>query len=227
MLARTATAHTAAMASRSLRLLHSRAVCAPATFSHARQLVRLQQLSLAPVQRERQSAPGQRGFAAAAAAAGGAAGPGLVDRIKSDMKDAMKAKDQVRLDAIRFLSAAIKQREIDMRESGGAMSDDEVIKVIQKLVKQRKDSIESYKSGGRDDLVAKEQAELGLLEAYLPAMMSREEVEALVLQVIAELGASGPKAMGPVMKAVTARSGGRADNKAISDVAKAKLQPPK
>ncbi|KXZ54029.1 hypothetical protein GPECTOR_5g139 [Gonium pectorale] len=167
-----------------------------------------------------------RGFAAAAAAgdAGATAPATLVDRIKADMKSAMKAKDQVRLDAIRFLNAAIKQREIELREAGGAVDDAEVIKVIQKLVKQRKDSIESYKSGGREDLVAKEQGELSLLEAYLPAQLSAAEVEAVVVQVIAELGATGPKAMGAVMKAVMARTGGRADNKTVSDIAKAKLK---
>ncbi|KAG2452917.1 hypothetical protein HYH02_002260 [Chlamydomonas schloesseri] len=170
-----------------------------------------------------------RGFAATAAAAaapdGAAASPSpsLVDRIKGDMKEAMKAKDQARLDAIRFLNAAIKSREIELREAGGAVNDDEVIKVIQKLVKQRKDSIDSYKAGGRDDLVAKEQVELTLLESYLPAMLSAAEVEAVVVAVIAELNLSGPKAMGQVMKAVMARTGGRADNKTVSDLAKAKL----
>ncbi|GIL66425.1 hypothetical protein Vafri_19943 [Volvox africanus] len=167
-----------------------------------------------------------RGFAAAAAAApsGGGATASLVDRLKSDMKDAMKAKDQARLDAIRFLNAAIKQREIELREGGGPINDQEVIKVIQKLVKQRKDSIESYRAGGRDDLVAKEQSELSLLEGYLPAMMTAAEVETVVEQVIAELGLSGPKAMGAVMKTVMARTGGRADNKTVSDLAKAKLK---
>eukprot|EP00198_Chlamydomonas_reinhardtii_P010538 XP_001699875.1 predicted protein [Chlamydomonas reinhardtii] len=169
-----------------------------------------------------------RGFAATAAAAApdaGGAAASLVDRIKSDMKDAMKAKDQARLDAIRFLNAAIKQREIELREAGGAVNDEEVIKVIQKLVKQRKDSIDSYKAGGREDLVAKEQVELTLLESYLPAMLSAAEVEAVVVAVIAELNLSGPKAMGQVMKAVMARTGGRADNKTVSDLAKAKLAP--
>ncbi|GFR46679.1 hypothetical protein Agub_g8296 [Astrephomene gubernaculifera] len=165
-----------------------------------------------------------RGFAAAAAAASdGAAAATLVDRIKADMKTAMKAKDQPRLEAIRFLNAAIKQREIELREGGGAVTDQEVVKVIQKLVKQRRDSIESYRSGGREDLVAKEQSELSLLEGYLPAMMGAAEVEQLVEQVIAELGLSGPKAMGPVMKAVMARAGGRADSKTVSDAAKARL----
>ncbi|PNH07700.1 hypothetical protein TSOC_005859 [Tetrabaena socialis] len=168
--------------------------------------------------------PSLRGFAAAAAAAGaGPASAPLVDRLKADMKEAMKAKDQVRLDAIRFLSAAVKQREIELREGGGAVTDEEVVKVIQKMVKQRRDSIDSYRTGGREDLVAKEQGELALLEGYLPTMLSREEVEAMVEQVIAELGLSGPKAMGAVMKAVAARTGGRADNKMVSDTAKAKL----
>ncbi|GIL69744.1 hypothetical protein Vretimale_10240 [Volvox reticuliferus] len=174
----------------------------------------------------RQRSPVYRGFAAAAAAtpSGGGATASLVDRLKADMKDAMKAKDQSRLDAIRFLNAAIKQREIELREGGGTINDQEVIKVIQKLVKQRKDSIESYRAGGRDDLVAKEQSELSLLEGYLPAMMTSAEVEAVVEQVIAELGLSGSKAMGAVMKAVMARTGGRADNKTVSDLAKAKLK---
>ncbi|EFJ43285.1 hypothetical protein VOLCADRAFT_96509 [Volvox carteri f. nagariensis] len=169
--------------------------------------------------------PLHRGFAATAAAGGDGSTASLVDRLKSDMKEAMKAKDQARLDAIRFLNAAIKQREIELREGGGPMNDQEVIKVIQKLVKQRKDSIESYRAGGREDLVAKEQSELSLLEGYLPAMMSAAEVEVVVEAVVGELGGvSGPRAIGAVMKAVMARTGGRADNKTVSDLVKAKLK---
>ncbi|GLC45662.1 hypothetical protein PLESTB_001319100 [Pleodorina starrii] len=213
----------------SARLSYSSTTCSIGLSRHSTSLQRRLPSSAAPRTCPSSSSllpkrPLHRGFAAAAAAGGDGATASLVDRLKADMKEAMKAKDQARLGAIRFLNAAIKQREIELREGGGAVNDQEVIKVIQKLVKQRKDSIESYRAGGREDLVAKEQSELGLLEAYLPAMMSAAEVEAVVEQVISELGLSGPKAMGAVMKAVMARTGGRADNKTVSDLAKAKLK---
>lgn len=145
------------------------------------------------------------------------------ERIMSDMKSAMRDKDQVRLDAIRFLQAAIKYREIELRPD--PISADEVLGVIKKLVKQRKESIEQYQTAARQDLVDKEMSELKILEAYLPAQMSRADIESLVAKIIAEKKAASPKDMGVVMKAVLAEAGGAADNKLVSEVVKAKLQP--
>ncbi|KAL6761684.1 GatB/Yqey [Haematococcus lacustris] len=149
--------------------------------------------------------------------------PALVDKLKADMKEAMKAKDQVRLDAIRFINAAIKSKEIELREKGGSVTDAEVVQVLQKSAKQRRDSIDSYKAGGREDLVAKEEHELSIVESYLPVMMTAAEVEAIASEVIARLGASSVKDMGKVMAEVKLQAQGRADNKVVSDVVKAKL----
>ena len=137
------------------------------------------------------------------------------------MKTAMREKDQVKLDSIRFLQAAIKNREIDMRPD--PITADEVLSVIKKSVKQRKESIEQYKAANRQDLVDKEMAELKVIEAYLPTQLSKEQIEALVAQAITELKATTIKDMGPVMKAVMAKSGGAADNKLVSELIKAKL----
>lgn len=152
-----------------------------------------------------------------------AAAPALLLRIKDDMKASMKEKNQPKLDAIRFLSSFIKQREIELRETSMPLTDDEIIKVIQKLAKQRKESIDAYKAGGRDDLVAKEVAELAVLEAYLPQQMSRQEVETLVAAAVTETGATSVKQMSQVMKVVMAKTAGRSDNKTISDLVKAAL----
>lgn len=144
------------------------------------------------------------------------------ERLTSDMKTAMRDKDQVRLDAIRFLQAAIKNREIELRPN--PISSDEVLGVLKKMVKQRKESIEQYQSAGRQDLADKELRELGIIEAYMPAQMTRDQVEKLVVEAIAELKASSIKDMGPVMKSVIAKSSGSADNKMVSEIIKSKLQ---
>ena len=143
------------------------------------------------------------------------------EKLTADMKTAMREKDTVKLEAIRFLQAAIKNREIDMRPD--PITNDEVMNVVKKMVKQRKESIEQYQNAGRKDLADKETTELKILEAYLPAQMSREQIEALVVATIAELKASSVKDMGPVMKAVIAKSQGAADNKLVSEVIKSKL----
>ncbi|MDG0814730.1 GatB/YqeY domain-containing protein [Bdellovibrio svalbardensis] len=143
------------------------------------------------------------------------------DKIAADVKAAMIAKESVKLGALRMLQAAIKNREIDMRPD--AITPDEVLLVIKKLVKQRKESIDQFQQAGRQDLVDQETAELKVLEVYLPAQMGREQIEALVVEVIAALGAKTVKDMGPVMKEVIAKSGGAADNKIVSEVIKAKL----
>lgn len=143
------------------------------------------------------------------------------EKIMNDMKTAMRDKDQVKLDAIRFLQAAIKNREIEVRPA--AITADDVMAVLKKLVKQRRESIEQYQAANRQDLVDKEASELKIIEAYLPAQMSKEQVEAIVAQVIAETKASSIKDMGTVMKAVVAKTAGTADNKMVSEAIKAKL----
>ena len=144
----------------------------------------------------------------------------LKNQITEDMKNAMRAKDRERLDTIRLLTAAIKQKEVDERVE---LDDAAVIAVIDKMVKQRKDSITAFEQGGRDDLAAKEKAEMAVLVAYLPARLSAEEVAAEVKAIVAELGASGPGDMGKVMGAVKARLAGKADMGAVSAAVKAAL----
>jgi uncharacterized protein YqeY len=143
------------------------------------------------------------------------------EKITADIKAAMIAKESLKLGALRMLQAAIKNREIDMRPE--PITSDEVLGVVKKLVKQRKESIDQFQQAGRQDLVDQETAELKVLEVYLPAQMSREQIEALVTEVIAALSAKTIKDMGPVMKEVIAKSGGSADNKIVSEVIKSKL----
>ncbi len=145
----------------------------------------------------------------------------LKEQITNQMKEAMKAKDQVRLDTLRFLQSAVKNREIELRPN--PITEEEILGVIKKLVKQRKESIEQYQQGGRADLVAKEQAELKILEEFLPQSLSPEQTEALVASVIQELQASSMKDMGLVIKTVIARANGAADNKLVSELVKKKL----
>ena len=144
----------------------------------------------------------------------------LKDRITEDMKTAMRAKDSERLLAIRGLLAALKQREVDERIT---LDDAAVVAIVDKLVKQRKDSITAFQQGGREDLVAKETAELAVLEAYLPQRLSPEAVAAEVAALVAELGASGPGDMGKVMAAAKARLAGKAEMGGVSAAVKAAL----
>ncbi|MEI7972831.1 MAG: GatB/YqeY domain-containing protein [Bdellovibrio sp.] len=144
------------------------------------------------------------------------------ERLMNDLKNAMRDKNQLRMDTIRFLQSAIKNREIELRPA--PISSEDVMGVLRRLVKQRKESIEQYQAGGRPDLVEKENAELSILESYLPAQMSREQVVEMVGNVIVELKATSVKDMGAVMKACVAKSQGTADNKVLSEVIKSKLQ---
>ena len=146
----------------------------------------------------------------------------LREKIMTDIKQAMRDRDQVRLDSLRFLQSAIKNREIELRPN--AITAEDVMGVIKRLVKQRKESIEQYQAAARQDLVDKESLELKVLEAYLPSQMSKEQVESLVAQVIESTGAKSVKDMGAVMKEVLARAAGTADNRMVSEVVKAKLQ---
>lgn len=145
----------------------------------------------------------------------------ILPQIMTEIKEAMKSKDTLKVNTLRFLQSAIKNREIELRPN--PMNNDEAMGVLKKLVKQRKESIEQYKAGGRQDLVDQETAELKILENYLPAQMSKEQVEKLVADVMAATGAKTIKDMGPVMKEVLARSGGAADNKLVSEIVRAKL----
>lgn len=144
----------------------------------------------------------------------------LKARINDDLKGAMKAKDALRVDCLRLILSTVKNREIEKR---GELDDAEVLKVLGTLAKQRAESIEMYRQGGRSDLVAKEEAELQIVQAYLPKALSEAELAALVAEAIAESGAAGPKDMGKVMKAIGPKVAGRADGKAVSEAVKAKL----
>jgi uncharacterized protein len=144
----------------------------------------------------------------------------LKDRITEDMKNAMRAKEAERLGTIRLLLAAIKQKEVDERIT---LDDAQVIGVLDKMVKQRKDSIAAFAQAGRTDLVDKETAEMTLLEGYLPQRLSAEEVGAAVQRIVAEIGATGPADMGKAMAAVKAQLAGKADMGAVSAAVKAAL----
>ena len=144
----------------------------------------------------------------------------LKDRITDDMKAAMRAKDAPRLLTIRGLLAAIKQREVDERI---VLDDGAVVAIVDKLVKQRKDSIEQFTAGGRQDLVDKEKAELQVLESYLPARLGADEIAAEVAALVAEIGATGAADMGKVMAAAKARFAGRAEMGLVSAAVKAAL----
>jgi len=146
----------------------------------------------------------------------------LKDRITDDMKAAMRAKDADRLGTIRLLLAALKQKEVDERV---VLDDAMVVAIVDKLIKQRKDSIAQFGAAGRDDLVAKESAELLVLEAYLPARLSADEIDAAVRAIVAELGAKGPGDMGKVMGAVKQKLAGNADMGLVSAAVKRALQP--
>ncbi len=143
------------------------------------------------------------------------------EKIMSDVKIAMKEKDSIKLNTLRFLQAAVKNREIELRPN--PMSGEEVMGVLKKLVKQRKESIEQFQTAGRQDLVDQEASELKVLETYLPAQMGRDQIEAAVVQAIADVKATSAKDMGAVIKEVIAKTGGAADNKTISELVKAKL----
>lgn len=147
---------------------------------------------------------------------------GLKETVMADVKSAMIAKETLKLETLRFLQAALKNREIDLRPN--PMSDEEALGVLKKLVKQRKESIEQFQTAGRADLVEKEQKELGFLEGYLPAQLGRDQISAIVADVIKAVGATSVKDMGKVMKEVQARTSGSADNKVVSEVIREKLQ---
>ncbi|WP_119966081.1 GatB/YqeY domain-containing protein [Simplicispira lacusdiani] len=144
----------------------------------------------------------------------------LKDQITEDMKTAMRAKDSERLGTIRLLQAAMKQKEVDERVT---LDDVAVVAIVDKLIKQRKDSITAFEGAGRQDLADKEKAEMAVLQAYLPARMSEAEVTAAVQAIVAEVGAKGPGDMGKVMGVVKTRLAGKADMGQVSSAVKAAL----
>jgi uncharacterized protein YqeY len=145
---------------------------------------------------------------------------GLREQIDADIKNAMKSGAKDKVSALRMLSAAIKNKQIEKR---APLVDGEIVDAVRSLIKQRKDSIEQFAKGGRQDLVDKETAEVAVLEVYLPQQMAREEIEKIVREVIAQTGAQGAKDMGKVMKALVPLLAGRADNKLVSELVKSSL----
>jgi uncharacterized protein YqeY len=145
----------------------------------------------------------------------------FLDRINEDLKAAMKSRDSDRLSTLRMVKTALKNREIDKME---ALTDEEAIKVLQSLVKQRRDSIEQYQKAGRIELAEKEAAEIRVIEEYLPAALDDAAIARVVEETIAETGASSMKEMGAVMKAVMAKLAGQTvDGKAVNQIVKSKL----
>lgn len=141
----------------------------------------------------------------------------LRNKIDVDLKESLRSGAKEKLSTLRMLNAALKNKQIDKRRP---LTEEEVIETVRSLIKQRKDSIEQFGKGGRQDLVDKEAAEVHVLEAYLPQQLSREEVEAIVRDAVAETGATGMKEMGKVMKEVLSRVGARADGKLVSELVK-------
>jgi hypothetical protein len=144
----------------------------------------------------------------------------LKSRVTEDMKAVMRAKDTQRLGALRLLLAAIKQREVDERRE---LADADVLATIEKMIKQRRDSIAQFEAGGRQDLAQGEAFEVALLQTYLPAQLSDTQVEEAVAAAIAETGAAGPQAMGNVMVLLKAKLAGRADMSRVSALVKSRL----
>jgi hypothetical protein len=144
----------------------------------------------------------------------------LKEQLDQDLKAAMREKAQLRLDTIRMLKSAIKYREIELMKP---LDDAGVLTVIASEIKRRRDSVEQYRAGNRADLADKEEAEIALLQVYLPKQLSADELRAKVDEAVAKVGAQGPKDMGAVMKALLPEVQGRAEGKAVSDMVKARL----
>ena len=145
---------------------------------------------------------------------------GLREQLMDDLKEAMRQQDDVRKRGIRSVIAAMKQAETELDKNGQRVSlaDDDILALIAKQAKQRQESIDEFRRGGREDLVAEEEAELALLKSYLPEPMSREEIEAVARQIIVEVDATGLQDMGKVMKPIMARFRGRVDGKLVNQI---------
>ncbi len=144
----------------------------------------------------------------------------LKSRITEDMKAALRARESARLSTIRMLLAAIKQKEVDERIE---LSDADIVSIIERMIKQRRESIAAFDAGGRPDLSATERAEIEVLQAYMPQPLSVAEVEAMIEAALAGVGATGPAAMGPVMNALRPQLAGRADMRVVAAKVKARL----
>jgi len=145
---------------------------------------------------------------------------GLRETIDTDIKNALKSGAKEKLSALRMLSAALKNKQIDKRRQ---LTEEEIVESVRSLIKQRKDSIELFAKGGRQDLVDKETAEIAVLEVYLPKQLTPEELEVMVRDAVAQTGAQDAKDMGKVMKAIIPLVGGRADGKLVSELVKKTL----
>jgi uncharacterized protein len=147
---------------------------------------------------------------------------GLRERLDADLKAAMKAKDELKLSVVRMLKSAVKYREVE-GEKAIALDEGGILQVVATEIKRRRDSVEQYRAGAREDLAKKEEAEIAILQGYLPAQLSEAELRAKVDEVVARVGAKGPKDMGAVMKALLPEVQGRAEGKAVSDLVKQRL----
>lgn len=145
----------------------------------------------------------------------------LRDEFKKALVESAKARDQVRLDTIRAVQSAVRYKEIEKKAT---LTDPEILSVVNTLCKQRRESIEQFKNGGRTELAEKEARELSILEKFLPAQLSKEDVEKTVAQVIKDLGASGASAMGNVMKETMKRLAGQADGKLVNEIVRSQLK---
>ncbi len=145
----------------------------------------------------------------------------LAEKVEKDLVAAMKAREELRLSVLRMAKTALKNKQVEL---GKPLSDDQAVAVLRTLVKQRRDSVEQFRKGGREDLATKEEAETEILQAYLPAEASEEEISAAIAAAILETGASGPQDLGKVMKAAIQKLAGKnADGKRVNQVARAKL----
>jgi uncharacterized protein YqeY len=147
----------------------------------------------------------------------------LREKLDEDLKSAMRAKDSLRMNTVRALKSAVKYREIELMKP---LDDAGILGVMATEIKRRRDSVEQYRAGNRADLADKEEAEIKILQEFLPQQLTREEVEAKVAEVIARVGAQGPKDMGAVMKALLPEVQGRADGKVVSELVKQRLAGP-
>jgi hypothetical protein len=147
----------------------------------------------------------------------------LREKLDEDLKSAMRAKDSLRMNTVRALKSAIKYREIELMKP---LDDGGILGVMATEIKRRRDSVEQYRAGNRADLADKEEAEIKILQEFLPQQLTREEVEAKVAEVITRVGAQGPKDMGAVMKALLPEVQGRADGKVVSELVKQRLAGP-
>ncbi len=144
----------------------------------------------------------------------------LLDQIQKDLKEAMKAKDSVRLGTLRLVLTAIKNKEKEVKRE---LEEKEVLQIISNQIKQRKDSVEQYRKGGREDLASKEEQELKILQSYMPEQLSEAELEKLVMETIQEVGATTVKDLGKVMKVIMPRVAGRADGKVVNQMVRSRL----